>query len=211
MDKVGILQHTSINSCTLPIQACRVEKGGFSSDGRVVWVWSRDGGVVIYEASEFSKVGWLDTEGLSLVSSCELRYNGVRLLVLALTDHSRSTVAILSQSSGQLIQAVQLSGPLVTCVCEVNYTHLPGLFATSTLLHFSGVICLGLQNGCVVTLDLGLDGLENQPKASLGAPRSCVRVHVSTSSIVTHLNLAGDKEAQLALELNCKKPELRRT
>ena len=204
MDKVGVLDHSLLTPHSLPVQDFEVEKGGFSRDGKVVWVWSECNGVSVFTAPHYSKLGWVDTDQQILVGSCELHYKTVKLFVLVFKHQSQSTVAVVSQQSGQLLQAISIRAP-VTCICEINETVFPGLFCASTLQHFTGAVCLGCEDGCVFVLDLGLQTLTNQSKATISAPRGCTRIHITTgSSIVTHINAAAAKDEQLALNLNCK-------
>ena len=201
---MGVLDHSSVVSYSLPVQSFGVEKGGFSSDGKVLWLWSRDsGGVSVYEAPRYKRLGWIDTDEQLLVSSCELVYKGVKLFVLLLNHQLQSTVAVVSQLSGQLVQAVSIPAR-ASCVCEINETVLPGLFNTMTFEHFGGAVCLGCDNGCVLALDLGLDSLQDQFKSTVSSPRGCRRLHIGSPSIINHMNAAAAKNEQLGLDLNCR-------
>ena len=203
MDKVGVLSHSSVSFNPLPIQNREIEQGSFSSDGKNLWVWSRNHGLSVHKAPNYSLTGWLDTDGQILVSSCELEYKGVKLFALLFKHQSGSTVAIVSQLSGVLIQAVCIPES-VTCICAVHETVLPGLFSTATLHHLNGAVCLGCENGCVFVLDLSLETLPQQPKSTLCSPRGCRRVHVNTANIIVHINAAASKDQQLSLDLNCE-------
>ncbi len=204
MDKVGVTNHSSISSHPLPIQNCEeIEQGSFSKDGETLWVWSRRNGLCVCKAPNYALSGWIDTDDQILVSSCELEYKGIELFALLFKHESESTVAILSQKSGHLIQTVSIRESL-TCICAINETVLPGLFSTATLHHFNGAVCLGCQNGCVFVLDLSLNTLSEQSKTTISSPRRCIRVHVNTANIIGHINTATSNDQQLAVDLNCE-------
>ena len=200
MDKRAILQLSATTFHPLPPKS--IEKGGFSKDGRVIWMWSQDKGVDIYKVPN-TKLGFVNCEGKQVEAFGELTYNKINFFLLVFGDYLQSVVAVISQVSGQLVQVVKIPY-CVTFVCGITNIVLPGLFTNSPFEHFSGVVGLGCTNGRVLLLDLSLDHLKDQPRPSMEAPRQCRVIQLKAELMMSQLHHAIEEGMQLAVNLNCK-------
>ena len=183
--------------------------GGLSKNGR--FAWSLDESSSLLSFSRLNGVSKTSlntycqfyTGGHQLESHGILEYDKKEYLVLVFAESAQSLVLVHSLGTGHLVRALKLPFH-VSAVTSVSHMTLPaGLFISSPLQSFSGVIACGCgQTGRVVLIDLALAYSNLWPRPNLEYPREVKILPFGVEDLPVHSTNSIRDGVHLALHLN---------
>ena len=160
--------------------------GQLLAGGKFAWLVSPSGLLSVFESSNGDCVTQLRLSPplgktgrrLTVSCSCELRVpaRGEQLLALAVTQdgvRAKTIVLVVEPLSSRLLRALEIPWS-VSSLCGVSgeavRTATAGLFSSSPLREFSGVLAVGCAEGHVILVDLAVGVALVEGRGSLQDP-----------------------------------------
>jgi hypothetical protein len=182
-----------------------VEKGGYSSDGKVVWAWNSNDGLSFYRVfqSYHQLLGKLVTKGRQLETSGTLLHDKREYLLLAFNDGGTKTLLlVVSMATGSLKCSIEVPLRVSALSCVSHMTSSSLLFNQSPLDLFSGTVACGCSNGCVIFINLALGHTHSWPRPRMTHPRHIKLVQFNVNSLNARITQSITEYYHLSLEIN---------
>lgn len=193
---------------TLPLVET-AKYGGISKDSRLVWSLDEANGLLSFSnlalfGKDLNKFSEFSIKGLQLATHCTIVHEKKEYSVLVFAESaSQSLILVFSLKSGILARVLRLPF-YVSAVADVSGVTLPsGLFMSSPLQSFSGVIACGCgQTGRVVLIDLVLAHSRIWPRPVLQFPRDVKILPYTVDDLPIHSTNSMRDGVHLALDIN---------
>ena len=168
-NSASIFQHpttvapvTQLNGLT-----CKGGTGSLYGNGRFAWVTDGNKVEVVSLESRRCLGSWSNPKA-SITCIAEMSVSSQKsLLLLGLVAHGKPVLAVFDPSISVVTRALLFPAPILTihAVSPTNF-EMPGLFSSTFLKHFSGVVAVGCRGGHAYIVDLCLH--------SCSSPAGCV-------------------------------------